>query len=205
MRPNSEFDEGDIDRCVGRACSSASTRLLSPAPSMLLVRLYNLSPQNKGLTVAIGLIGTVVRALWAPASVGQSAWADAKPCASRPSSTWSPPSAAVWPGVGLLHGLPLHRRAGHRRVLGAGPGLHRGARSGQVARTAGGRLPAQRSLSASCWLTPPTTLIRLMHLGATEWRWQVGIAAMPAIAFLMRCSFAFPAARAGRPPRNQQR
>jgi SP family arabinose:H+ symporter-like MFS transporter len=26
-------------------------------------------------------------------------------------------------------------------------------------------------------------LIRLMHLGATEWRWQVGIAAIPAVAF----------------------
>ncbi len=28
-------------------------------------------------------------------------------------------------------------------------------------------------------------VIRTMHLGATEWRWQVGIAAIPAIAFLI--------------------
>ena len=28
-------------------------------------------------------------------------------------------------------------------------------------------------------------VIRTMHLGATEWRWQVGIAAIPAVAFLI--------------------
>ena len=28
-------------------------------------------------------------------------------------------------------------------------------------------------------------VIRTMHLGATEWRWQVGIAAVPAVAFLV--------------------
>ena len=28
-------------------------------------------------------------------------------------------------------------------------------------------------------------LIRLLHLGATEWRWQVGVAALPALGFLI--------------------
>src|ERR1700691_5043218 len=39
--------------------------------------------------------------------------------------------------------VPLHRRAGQWRLIGPGAYVYRGDRAGQVARTAGGLLPAQ--------------------------------------------------------------
>jgi MFS transporter, SP family, arabinose:H+ symporter len=42
-------------------------------------------------------------------------------------------------------------------------------------------------------------LIRTMHLGAAEWRWQVGIAAVARAGLSRACSSEFRAARAGLP------
>ena len=83
----------------------------------------------------------------------------------------------------LLHVLPLHRRAGHRRLLRSGARVHRRAFAGQVARAAGGRFQFNVVFGILVAYTS-NYFIRTLHLGAAEWRWQVGVAAIPALGFL---------------------
>ena len=51
--------------------------------------------------------------------------------------------AADSPGTGRAARLPLHRRPGHRRVVGGGADVHRRDLAGRAARAAGGAQPVQ--------------------------------------------------------------
>src|ERR1035437_9237523 len=69
MRPNIPLMKATLTGALGGLLFGFDTVVISGAIDAL-VRLYNLSPQNKGLTVAIGLVGTVIGALGA-GTVGQ--------------------------------------------------------------------------------------------------------------------------------------
>jgi SP family arabinose:H+ symporter-like MFS transporter len=148
-----------------------------------LVRLYGLSPQNKGLTVAIGLIGTVIGALGA-GQVGQKLGsretlritavlyvASAVGCGLA----WDWPSFMVFRFIGGL-GIGASSVLGPVYIAELAPAKWRG------------RLVAAFQFNVVFGIMVAYTsnyVIRTMHLGATEWRWQVGIAAIPAVFFLI--------------------
>src|SRR5215469_12872951 len=69
MRPNINLMKATLTGALGGLLFGFDTVVIAGAIDAL-VRLYNLSPQNKGLTVAIGLVGTVIGALSA-GHVGQ--------------------------------------------------------------------------------------------------------------------------------------
>src|SRR5580698_5620516 len=69
MRPNLPLMKATLTGALGGLLFGFDTVVIAGAIDSL-VRLYGLSPQNKGLTVAIGLIGTVIGALGA-GQVGQ--------------------------------------------------------------------------------------------------------------------------------------
>jgi sugar porter (SP) family MFS transporter len=147
-----------------------------------LVRLYNLSPQNKGLTVAIGLVGTVLGALGA-GTVGQKLGgretlritallyvASAFGCGLA----WNWDSFMVFRFIGGL-GIGASSVLGPVYIAELAPAKWRG------------RLVAAFQFNVVFGILVAYTsnyAIRLLHLGATEWRWQVGIAAVPAFFFL---------------------
>jgi MFS transporter, SP family, arabinose:H+ symporter len=201
MRPNFNLMKATLTGALGGLLFGFDTVVISGAIDAL-VRLYGLSPQGKGWTVAIGLVGTVVGALGAGV-VGQRL--GGRETLRMTAIALCHLGHRLRAGVELavVHGLPVCGRAGHRRVVGAGAGVHCGAGSGQVARAAGGRIPVQRGVRHSGGLRLEL-LIRTLHLGATEWRWQVGVAACrPSASW--RCCSAFRAARAGRLAQSHRR
>src|SRR5579863_8354314 len=64
MRPNVNLMKATLTGALGGMLFGFDTVVISGAIDAL-VKLYGLSPQGKGLTVAIGLVGTVVGALGA--------------------------------------------------------------------------------------------------------------------------------------------
>ncbi len=148
-----------------------------------LVRLYHLSPQNKGLTVAIGLIGTVIGALGA-GQVGQKLGSRET---LRITAVLYVASAA---GCGLAWGWSSFMI--FRFIGGLGIGASSVLGPVYIAELAPakwrGRLVAAFQFNVVFGIMAAYTsnyVIRTMHLGATEWRWQVGIAAVPAVLFLV--------------------
>jgi sugar porter (SP) family MFS transporter len=148
-----------------------------------LVKIYNLSPGNTGLTVAIGLVGTVIGALGA-GQAGQKLGsretlritailylASAVGCALA----WDWPSFLVFRLIGGL-GIGASSVLGPVYIAELAPAKWRG------------RMVATFQFNVVFGILVAYTsnyVIRTMHLGAAEWRWQVGIAAVPAVFFLI--------------------
>src|SRR6202044_1462466 len=140
------------------------------------------SPQAKGFTVAIGLVGTVIGALGA-GQVGQRLGsretlritallyvASALGCALA----WNWPSFMMFRFIGGL-GIGASSVLGPVYIAELAPAKWRGRLVGAFQfNVVFGILVAYTS----------NYLIRTMHLGAAEWRWQVGVAAVPAAIFL---------------------
>jgi sugar porter (SP) family MFS transporter len=148
-----------------------------------LVKLYGLSAWDKGLTVAIGLVGTVVGALGAGV-VGQRLGGrealrmtavlyvvSAIGCGLA----WNWPSFMLFRFVGGL-GIGASSVLGPVYIAELSPARWRGRLVGTFQfNIVFGILLAYVS---NYW-------IRTLQLGATEWRWQVGVAALPAVGFLV--------------------
>lgn len=148
-----------------------------------LVTLYHLDPWSKGFTVAIGLVGTVIGALGAGV-VGQKLGgretlritavlyvASAIGCGFA----WNWPSFLVFRLIGGL-GIGASSVLGPVYIAELSPAKWRG------------RLVATFQLMVVFGIMVAYSsnyAIRLMNLGPTQWRWQVGIAAVPAVAFLI--------------------
>ena len=182
MRPNSNLMKATLSGALGGLLFGFDTVVIAGAIDAL-VNLYHLSPQNKGLTVAIGLVGTVIGALGA-GHVGQRLGGretlritallyivSAFGCGLA----WDWYSFMVFRFIGGL-GIGASSVLGPVYIAELSPAKWRG------------RLVATFQLNVVFGIMVAylsNYVIRTMHLGATEWRWQVGIAAAPAIVFLI--------------------
>jgi sugar porter (SP) family MFS transporter len=147
-----------------------------------LVRLYGLSAQGKGWTVAIALIGTVAGALGAGVAGQKLGGRETLRItallyvisAAGSGLAWSWPSLMVFRFVGGL-GIGASSVLGPVYIAELAPAKWRGRLVGTFQfNVVLGILAAYVSNYG----------IRTLHLGAAEWRWQVGIAALPAMVFL---------------------
>ncbi|HVN94341.1 MAG TPA: sugar porter family MFS transporter [Terracidiphilus sp.] len=147
-----------------------------------LVRLYGLNAQEKGITVAIGLVGTVIGALGA-GQVGQK-------LGSRETLRLT---ALLYIASALGCGLSSSWLAFMTFRFIGGLGIGSSSVLGPVYITEiapaklRGRLVAGFQLNVVFGVMAAyisNYAFRTMHLGALEWRFQVGIAVVPAAIFL---------------------
>ena len=182
MRPNVHLTRATLTGALGGLLFGFDTVVIAGAIDAL-VRLYHLNPQDKGLTVAIGLVGTVIGALGAGV-VGQKLGgretlritallylASAIGCGLA----WNWHSFMFFRFIGGL-GIGASSVLGPVYIAELAPAKWRG------------RLVSTFQFNIVFGIMVAYTsnyAIRLLDLGAAEWRWQVGIAALPAVAFLI--------------------
>jgi sugar porter (SP) family MFS transporter len=182
MRPNLNLMKATLTGALGGLLFGFDTVVIAGAIDAL-VDLYHLSPQYKGFTVAIGLVGTVIGALGA-GQIGQRLGSretlrltailyviSAAGCAFA----WNWDSFLVFRFIGGL-GIGASSVLGPVYIAELSPAKLRG------------RFVAlfQFNVVFGIMLAYMSNyVIRTMHLGATEWRWQVGVAGVPAVAFLI--------------------
>ncbi|MGA2672531.1 MAG: sugar porter family MFS transporter [Terracidiphilus sp.] len=182
MRPNIHLMKATLTGALGGLLFGFDTVVISGAIDAL-VKLYGLSAQGKGWTVAIALIGTVVGALGAGV-VGQKLGGRETLritavlyviSAVGSGLAWSWPSLMVFRFIGGL-GIGASSVLGPVYIAELAPAKWRGRLVGAFQfNVVFGILAAYTS----------NYFIRTLHLGATEWRWQVGVAALPAVGFLV--------------------
>jgi sugar porter (SP) family MFS transporter len=182
MRPNLHLMKATLTGALGGLLFGFDTIVISGAIDAL-VRLYGLSAQGKGLTVAIGLVGTVVGALGAGV-VGQRLGGrealrltailyvvSAVGCGLA----WSWPSFMLFRFVGGL-GIGASSVLGPVYIAELAPAKWRGRLVGMF----------QFNIVTGILLAYVSNyLIRTLQLGATEWRWQIGVSVVPALGFLL--------------------
>ena len=181
MRPNLNLMKATLTGALGGLLFGFDTVVISGAIDAL-VRLYNLSPQGKGWTVAIALIGTVAGALGA-GHVGQKIGGRETlritavlyvVSAIGSALAWNWPMLMLFRFAGGL-GIGASSVLGPVYIAELAPAKWRGRLVGAFQfNVVFGILAAYSS----------NYLIRTLHLGSLEWRWQVGIAALPALGFL---------------------
>jgi sugar porter (SP) family MFS transporter len=181
MRPNIHLMKATLTGALSGLLFGFDTIVISGVIDTL-VRLYGLNPHQMGLTVAIGLVGTVVGSLGAGV-VGQKLGGrealrltavlyvvSAIGCGLA----WNWPAFMVFRFVGGL-GIGASSVLGPVYIAELAPAKWRGRLVGTFQfNVVFGILAAYVSNYA----------IRTLHLGAVEWRCQVGVAVLPAICFL---------------------
>jgi sugar porter (SP) family MFS transporter len=182
MRPNPNLMKATLTGALGGLLFGFDTVVISGAIDAL-TRLYHLSPQGKGWTVAIGLVGTIVGSL-AAGQLGQKLGSretlrmtailyviSALGCALA----WNWPSFMVFRFIGGL-GIGASSVLGPVYIAELSPAKWRGRLVGAF----------QFNVVLGILLAYTSNyLIRTLNLGASEWRWQVGVAAIPAVGFLV--------------------
>ena len=182
MRPNLNLMKATLTGALGGLLFGFDTVVISGAIDAL-VRLYHLSPQGKGWTVAIALIGTIIGSL-AAGQVGQKLGSRETLrltallyvlSAVGSALAWSWPSLMVFRFIGGL-GIGASSVLGPVYIAELSPAKWRGRLVGAFQfNVVFGILVAYSS----------NYFIRTLNLGAAEWRWQVGVAAIPALGFLV--------------------
>ncbi len=182
MRPNSKLLKATLTGALGGLLFGFDTVVISGAIDALS-GLYHLSDYGKGWTVAIALIGTVLGSFSAGA-IGQRLGSRETlrmtavlyvVSALGSALAWSWPSLMTFRFIGGL-GIGASSVLGPVYIAELSPAKWRGRLVGTFQfNVVFGILLAYTS----------NYLIRLLHLGAIEWRWQVGIAALPAFGFLV--------------------
>ncbi len=181
MRPNVNLMKATLTGALGGLLFGFDTVVISGAIDAL-TRLYHLSPQGKGWTVAIALIGTIVGSL-AAGQVGQKLGGRETLritavlyvlSAIGGALAWSWPSLMVFRFIGGL-GIGASSVLGPVYIAELAPAKWRGRLVGAF----------QFNVVLGILLAYTSNyLIRTMNMGAAEWRWQVGVAALPATIFL---------------------
>ncbi len=182
MQLNSKLMRASLSGALGGLLFGFDTVVISGAIDAL-VHLYHLNPQEKGFTVAIGLVGTVIGALGA-GHAGQRLGSretlritallylvSALGCGLA----WSWASFMAFRLVGGL-GIGASSVLGPVYIAELSPAKWRG------------RLVALFQFNVVFGIMVAyisNYAIRTMHLGPLEWRWQVGVATAPAIFFLV--------------------
>ncbi len=182
MRPNLNLMKATLTGALGGLLFGFDTVVIAGAIDAL-TNLYQLSPGNKGFTVAIGLVGTVIGALGA-GQIGQRLGSretlrmtavlyvlSAVGCAFA----WNWPAFLVFRLIGGL-GIGASSVLGPVYIAELSPAKWRGRFVALFQfNVVFGIMVAYMSNYA----------IRSLHLGAAEWRWQVGVAGVPAVVFLI--------------------
>ncbi len=181
MRPNVNLMKATLTGALGGLLFGFDTVVISGAIDAL-TRLYHLSPQGKGWTVAIALIGTIVGSL-AAGQVGQKLGGRETLritavlyvlSAIGGALAWSWPSLMVFRFIGGL-GIGASSVLGPVYIAELAPAKWRGRLVGSF----------QFNVVLGILLAYTSNyVIRTMNMGAAEWRWQVGVAALPATIFL---------------------
>ena len=181
MRPNIHLMKATLTGALGGLLFGFDTIVISGVIDTL-VRLYGLSPRQMGLTVAIWLVGTVVGSLGAGVAGQKLGGREALRLtavlyvvsAIGCGLAWNWPAFMVFRFVGGL-GIGASSVLGPVYIAELAPAKWRGRLVGTFQfNVVFGILAAYVSNYA----------IRTLHLGAAEWRWQVGVAVLPAIVFL---------------------
>ncbi len=182
MRPNINLVKATLTGALGGLLFGFDTVVISGIIDAVM-RLYHLSDFGKGWTVAIALIGTVVGAFSAGV-VGQKLGSRETLrltailyllSAIGSAFAWSWPALMVFRFIGGL-GIGASSVLGPVYIAELSPAKWRGRLVGAFQfNVVFGILVAYTS----------NYLIRLLHLGALEWRCQVGVAAIPAFVFLV--------------------
>lgn len=181
MRPNSSLIKASLTGALGGLLFGFDTVVISGVIAALTAQ-FHLSEYGKGWTVAIALIGTVIGSFGAGMAGNKFGSRETLRLTAILYIVSALGSALAWSWFSLmvfrlLGGLGI----GASSVLGPvyiaelSPAKWRGRLVGAFQfNVVFGVLAAYTSNYA----------IRLLHLGATEWRWQVSVAAIPAFAFL---------------------
>src|SRR5271165_3952319 len=181
MRPNFNLMKATLTGALGGLLFGFDTVVISGAIDAL-VKLYGLSARGEGFTVAIGLVGTVIGALGAGVAGQRLGGREALRLtallyivsAFGCGLAWNWPAFPVFRFVGGL-GIGASSVLGPVYIAELAPAKWRGRLVGAFQfNVVFGILVAYTS----------NYFIRTLHLGATEWRWQVGVAAVPAAGFL---------------------
>ena len=182
MQLNANLVKATLTGALGGLLFGFDTVVISGAIDAL-VKLYGLSPHQEGFTVAIGLVGTVIGALSA-GHVGQ--WLGSRETLRI--------TAALFLASAFGCGLAWNWDAFmfFRFVGGLGIGASSVLGPVYIAELAPakwrGRLVAAFQLNVVFGVMVAyisNYAIRTMNLGAAEWRWQIGVSALPAAAFLI--------------------
>lgn len=182
MKPNFNLMRATLTGALGGLLFGFDTVVIAGAIDAL-THLYNLSPGEKGFTVGIGLVGTILGALGA-GQIGQKLGAretlrltavlyvvSAAGCAFA----WNWDSFLLFRFIGGL-GIGASSVLGPVYITELSPAKWRG------------RFVAlfQFNIVFGIMLAYLSNYwIRTMQLGGTEWRWQVGVAGIPAVLFLV--------------------
>jgi SP family arabinose:H+ symporter-like MFS transporter len=182
MRPNLNLMKATLTGALGGLLFGFDTVVISGIIDSV-VKLYGLSDYGKGWTVAIALIGTVVGSFSAGV-VGHKLGSRETlrltavlyiVSALGSALAWNWPSLMIFRFIGGL-GIGASSVLGPVYIAELAPAKWRGRLVGAFQfNVVFGILVAYTS----------NYLIRLLHLGASEWRWQVGVAAFPALGFLV--------------------
>jgi len=182
MRPNLNLTKATLTGALGGLLFGFDTVVISGAIDAL-VRLYGLSAVGKGWTVAIALFGTVVGSLGAGVAGQKLGGRETLRItavlyvvsAIGSALAWNWHSLMVFRFVGGL-GIGASSVLGPVYIAELSPAKWRGRLVGAFQfNVVFGILAAYTS----------NYFIRTLHLGASEWRWQVGVAALPAFGFLL--------------------
>jgi sugar porter (SP) family MFS transporter len=182
MRPNLNLIKATLTGALGGLLFGFDTVVISGIIDAV-VRLYGLSEYGKGWTVAIALIGTVVGSFSAGV-VGHKLGSRETlrltavlyiVSAIGSALAWNWPALMIFRFIGGL-GIGASSVLGPVYIAELSPARWRGRLVGAFQfNVVFGILVAYTS----------NYLIRLLHLGTAEWRWQVGVAAIPALGFLV--------------------
>src|SRR6202789_1684572 len=182
MRPNLNLMKATLTGALGGLLFGFDTVVISGIIDAV-VRLYGLSDYGKGWTVAIALIGTVVGSFGAGAAGQKLGGRETLRLtavlyvlsAVGSALAWSWPSLMVFRFIGGL-GIGASSVLGPVYIAELAPAKWRGRLVGMF----------QINIVIGILLAYLSNyLISLLHLGALQWRWQLGVAAIPSLLFLI--------------------
>ncbi len=182
MRPNAYLMRATVSGALGGLLFGFDTVVISGVMDAL-TRLYHLSDKAQGLTVSIAVIGTVLGAMSAGAIAQRFGGRETLRVTAILYVISAVGCALAWNWTSLL---------GFRFLGGLGIGASSVLGPVYIAELAPakwrGRLVGafQVNVVLGILLAYASNLcIRLLHLGAIEWRMQLGMAAIPAALFLV--------------------